>query len=176
MLGPMLAAISGRCPSCQKGAIYKSFLKAHELCPVCSVRFERWAGSWTIPVVMGYGSGAIFAVILGFILLKLDRLEGAENIIIPATIAFTLFFYPLCKNISYGLMFSNGFIYPDPPQLVKDPEVPKVETPRNQVRRPTTGQQSFLSAPRLPDPDTSDEVEEMPTTMETPAPPPHRRR
>jgi uncharacterized protein (DUF983 family) len=175
MLEPLLAAISGRCPSCKKGGIYKSFLKAHELCPVCGVRFERWAGSWTIPVVMGYGSGAIFAVILGFVLLKMDRLEGAENIIIPATIAFTVFFYPLCKNISYGLLFQNGFIYPDPPQLVKEPEAPRPETQRNQVRRPT-GPQSFLAAPRLPDPDSSDEEEEMPTTMETPAPPPQRRR
>lgn len=119
MLYPLLAAISGRCPACQKGALNKSLLRPNELCPVCHVRFERWSGSWTIPVVMGYGSGALFAIALGFLMFKLDRLEGAENIIIPATIAFTAVFYPVCKNISFGLLYTNGFIYPDPPTLVK---------------------------------------------------------
>jgi uncharacterized protein (DUF983 family) len=117
----LLAAITGKCPACHRGDIYKSFLVPHALCPVCSVRFERWEGSWTIPVVMGYGAGAIFAIVLGIILFRYNGLEGASvQILSFSTLIFTALFYPVCKNISFGLLYLNGFIYPDPPRLVKD--------------------------------------------------------
>ena len=118
MIDPLLAAITGHCPACQKGRIYKSFLRPYPLCPVCHVRFERWHGSWTIPVVMGYGSGALFAIALGFWYYKIGALKDAENVIIPATLLFTALWYPLCKNLSFGLLFINGFIFPDPPSLL----------------------------------------------------------
>ena len=118
MIDPLLAAITGHCPACQKGRIYKSFLRPHALCPVCQVRFERWHGSWTIPVVMGYGSGALFAIALGFWYHKIGALKDAENVIIPVTLLFTALWYPVCKNLSFGLLFINGFIFPDPPSLV----------------------------------------------------------
>lgn len=162
MLAPMLAAITGKCPACQKGAIYKSFLRPNDVCQVCSVRFERWSGSWTIPVVMGYGSGAIFAFLLGFILLRADRLDGAENIIIPATLVFTALFYPICKNISFGLLYQNGFIYPDPPRLVK----PVEEAPERVVPprfEPSTGL-SLSPPPELPS--LEEPEDDAPTTME----------
>lgn len=120
MISSFLSALFGKCPHCGKGGLYQAFLKFNELCPVCHVRFERWSGSWTIPTVMGYGSGALFAIVFGFILLKMDRLEGSENILIPATIAFTALMYPLCKNVSMFMLYQNGFIFVDPPQLVKE--------------------------------------------------------
>jgi hypothetical protein len=163
MIDSMLAAISGRCPACRKGQIYKTFLRPHELCPVCGVRFERWTGSWTIPVVMGYGSGAIFAFVLGFILLKADKLDGAENIIIPATLLFTGLFYPICKNISFGLMFNNGFIYPDPPRLVKEEQQEPMVSRRFEPQGPLA-----LSPPELPELD--DQEDDAPTTMESAKP------
>lgn len=122
MISSFLAALTGRCPACRRGKMYQSFMKLHELCPACEVRFERWAGSWTLPTVMGYGSGALFAIALGFVMLKLDRLEGAESIIIPATLVFTLLCYPVCKNISMFLLYNNGFIFVDPPELVRKEE------------------------------------------------------
>ncbi len=71
---------------------------------------------------MGYGSGAIFAACLGFYFLKRDQLMGSENIIIPTTVVFTALWYPVCKNISIGTLYLNGFIFPDPPMLVEEPE------------------------------------------------------
>ena len=127
MIDPLISAVFGRCPACQKGQIYQSFLRPHPTCPVCQVRFERWEGSWTIPVVMGYGSGALFAFALGFWYHKAGELKGAEDVIIPATLAFTALWYPLCKNLSFGLLFVNGFIYPDPPRLVQPPAEPPAE-------------------------------------------------
>lgn len=120
MFSAFLSALSGRCPACGRGKLYKSFLTLHETCPTCHVRFERWSGSWTIPTVMGYGSGALFAIGLGLIFFKLDRLEGAENIIIPATLVFTAAFYPVCKSVSVFMLWNNGFVFPDPPALVPD--------------------------------------------------------
>lgn len=119
---PLLNALTGKCPACGRGKLYQSFMKLHETCPVCQVRFERWSGSWTIPAVMGYGSGAIFATCLGFYFLQRGELMGSENIIIPATVVFTALWYPVCKNISIGTLYLNGFIFPDPPSLVPDLE------------------------------------------------------
>ncbi|MDP2311848.1 MAG: hypothetical protein Q8P41_03015 [Pseudomonadota bacterium] len=120
MISAFLSALFGRCPSCHRGKLYKSFMALNETCPVCHVRFERWSGSWTIPTVMGYGSGAFFAIGLGFVFFRMGRLEGSENIIIPATITFTALFYPVCKNLSMFMLFQNGFIFVDPPTLVRD--------------------------------------------------------
>jgi hypothetical protein len=56
---------------------------------------------------------------------KMGRLRGSENIIIPATLVFTVLFYPVCKNVSMFLLWNNGFITVDPPELVKDEEAAK---------------------------------------------------
>lgn len=114
----LLAAIAGRCPACQEGRIKSGWITINTKCSVCEVRFERWEGTWTIAAVMGYGSAAVFAVLLGLVFFRLGALKGAENIIIPATMLFAAVVYPICKNISIGLLFLNGFIYPDPPALL----------------------------------------------------------
>lgn len=122
----LLSAMTGKCPACGKGALYRpgTLLTLHELCPACHVRYERWSGSWTIPTVMGYGSAALFATALGFYHLKTGQLEGSEARIVGATVVFTLFFYPLCKNLSVFMLWNNGFIFVDPPSLVKGDEAP----------------------------------------------------
>ena len=118
MLGALLAALTGRCPNCQKGKLYQSFMKLNDTCDVCHVRFERWNGSWTIAAVMGYGAGALFAIALGAWFLHNDALKGSEKILLPATIVFTACFYPLCKNLSMFMLWNNGFMTVDPPTLV----------------------------------------------------------
>lgn len=134
-MSAFLSALTGKCPACGRGRLYKAFLKLHETCPDCHVRFERWEGSWTIPTVMGYSTGALFAVALGYVFWRMDRLEGAENIIIPATLAFTALTYPICKNISVFLLWNNGFIFVDPPTLVQDDGTPAPpEAPRDAPR------------------------------------------
>lgn len=124
MVENFLWALGGRCPNCGKGPLYERFLKARPTCPACHVRFERWAGSWTISAVMGYTSGALFAVALGFYYLKKGELAGSESVIIPASIVFAALAYPVCKNIGFFLLWNNGFITVDPPSLVKDDPPP----------------------------------------------------
>lgn len=137
----LTAALMGKCPACHKGDIYKSFLVPHTLCPVCSVRFERWEGSWTIPAVMGYGSGALFAITLGIVLFQYNGLEGASaHVLSISTLIFTSVFYPLCKNLSFGLLHMNGFIYPDPPKLVVNNTPPNPLDPASVPPADTTSQ------------------------------------
>jgi uncharacterized protein (DUF983 family) len=136
MTSAFLSALFGRCPCCGRGKLYTSFLTLHETCEVCHVRFERWSGSWTIPVVMGYGAGALFAIALGFWFHEMGRLAGSENILIPATIAFTAAFYPVCKNVSMFMLFQNGFIFVDPPTLVRPPPEDDALPMQSAVRPP----------------------------------------
>ena len=149
MMSAFFSALFGRCPCCGRGTLYQSFMKLNETCAVCHVRFERWSGSWTIPTVMGYAAGAVFAIVLGYIFHRMGRLEGSENIIIPATVTFTALFYPVCKNLSMFMLFQNGFIFVDPPTLVRDDPgdpvgAPPSEPPSQREDDPT------LSEDRLP--------------------------
>lgn len=122
MIEALYYALRGICPACHRGNFKPNPYVIAERCPECEVRFERWSGSWTISVVMGYGSGAVFAVLVGVYLYFNGGLTGAENIIIPAAVVFTALFYPLCKNITVGMLYNNGWVYPDPPRLVESDE------------------------------------------------------
>ncbi len=151
MISAFLSALFGRCPACGRGKLYKSFLTLNETCPVCHVRFERWSGSWTIPTVMGYGSGALFAIALGYTFHRMGRLEGSENIIMPATIAFTALFYPVCKNVSMFMLFQNGFIFVDPPTLVREGGAPLPDpVPPGLVVPVSVGPGSYTTTGSLP--------------------------
>ncbi|MDP2308257.1 MAG: hypothetical protein Q8P18_19720 [Pseudomonadota bacterium] len=151
MISAFLSALFGRCPCCGRGSLYQSFLKFNETCAVCHVRFERWSGSWTIPTVMGYGSGAVFAIVLGYVFHRMGRLEGSENIIIPATIGFTVLLYPVCKNLSMFMLFQNGFIFVDPPTLVREGASAGGGEPRPMPSPPSKAPE--ISEDRLVDPD-----------------------
>lgn len=115
----LFAALSGRCPNCGQGKLYASFMTVAETCSHCHVRYERWSGSWTIPTVMGYTAGAVFAILGGGVLLYLDKLEENARPLIFATLLFTLLVYPPIKSVSLFLLWRNGFMTPDPPTLVK---------------------------------------------------------
>lgn len=123
MFQSLLSAVMGRCPACHRGALNEALLKTNQTCPVCHVRFERFPGNWTISVVMSYGIGAVFAVLIGWGYYKsYGTLKGAENVILPVVMFFSLGIYPLCKNFTIGMLYINGFVYVDPPTLLKEPE------------------------------------------------------
>jgi len=169
MMTAFLSALFGRCPCCGRGKLYKSFLILHETCVVCHVRFERWSGSWTIPVVMGYGAGALFAIALGFWFHQMGRLAGSENILIPATLAFTALFYPVCKNLSMFMLFQNGFIFVDPPTLVRDlPDDGAPGDSASQTPATRSPDRAFLLSTTLPVEDEPTREEGAPTDEDDP--------
>jgi uncharacterized protein (DUF983 family) len=109
----MLGTLLGRCPNCHKGSVRQSFLTMNAACPVCGVRFERWSGNWLFPVVLAYGIGGVFAIAAGIYLLRIGRLAGAENFLIPATLAVTAVSYPLCQNFTVWLLHATGLVFKD---------------------------------------------------------------
>jgi uncharacterized protein (DUF983 family) len=113
-MGSLLSALTNRCPNCHRGSIRKTWITMAERCPVCHVRFERWSGNWLFPVVLAYGVGGLFAIVLIVTFLNAGTLEGAENIIIPLTLGVTLLSYPMCQNITVWLLYATGLIYADP--------------------------------------------------------------
>lgn len=133
----LFAALSGRCPNCGVGKLYRSFMTVADTCEHCHVRYERWEGSWTIPTVMGYATGAVFAVVGGGILLYLDLLEAYARPLIFATLFFTVLVYPVIKNFSLFMLWNNGFMTPDPPTLVT-PDQPS-DSAADSGRDPTQG-------------------------------------
>ena len=117
-------AIAGRCPNCGRGALYVGFNKISTTCSVCHVRFERWAGNWTIPVVMGYTSAALVGFGLIFFYQWRGTLMEHDTFIMVAAMLTGVTMYPLCKNISMYMLWKNGFVTVDPPTLVKGGDEP----------------------------------------------------
>ncbi len=112
-------AMTRRCPNCGEGPLYSGLNTVAETCSACHVRFERWAGNWTIPVVMGYGSSAL----VGFGLIAWFQWRGTllehDTFIMAAAVVAGLIMYPLCKNLSLFMLWRNGFVFVDPPSLVE---------------------------------------------------------
>ncbi len=56
-LSPFAAIVQARCPRCRQGAIFPSFMKMSEHCPVCGLKFERGPGYFTGAMYFSYGMG-----------------------------------------------------------------------------------------------------------------------
>jgi len=53
-MGRLPAILRLRCPRCQRGAVWRSFLSMHERCPACGLVFEREPGYFTGAMVVSY--------------------------------------------------------------------------------------------------------------------------
>ena len=54
MSNRLLSVINGRCPHCQRGPVFRSFLQMHERCSVCGIQFEREPGYFLMGIFFGY--------------------------------------------------------------------------------------------------------------------------
>jgi len=118
-------ALVGRCPNCGRGSMYGAgIMKVAETCSHCHVRFERFPGSWTIPVVMGYTSAAVVGFGLIFYYQWRGTLIEHDTVIMAASVLTGLLVYPTCKNVSLYMLWNNGFMTVDPPALVRDETTP----------------------------------------------------
>jgi uncharacterized protein (DUF983 family) len=121
----LLWALVGRCPNCGRGSMYAAgVMKVAATCAHCHVRFERYPGSWTIPVVMGYTSAALVGFGLIFYYQWRGTLAEHDTVIMVASVLTGLLVYPTCKNISLFMLWNNGFMTVDPPTLVRDDDAP----------------------------------------------------
>ncbi|KPK09310.1 MAG: hypothetical protein AMS20_00720 [Gemmatimonas sp. SG8_28] len=60
----------GRCPACGSGRLFRGWLMLYHACSACGVRFDRYAGNWLGPTLMGYGVGGLAALSAGLLLVS----------------------------------------------------------------------------------------------------------
>jgi uncharacterized protein (DUF983 family) len=66
------AILQMRCPHCLQGAVFSSFMKMYDTCPVCGIDYEREHGFFMMAIFIGYILGFIAAVPVLIILFLLD--------------------------------------------------------------------------------------------------------
>ena len=61
------AAVLGRCPHCGQTSMFKGYYDMHRRCAVCDLRYEAESGAWLGALALGYGIGAMVAIVLAAI-------------------------------------------------------------------------------------------------------------
>ena len=107
-------AIRGRCPSCAQTSMFKGPIAMHERCAVCDLRYETSPGAWLGALALGYGIGAIAALLLAFLELWLRPIRDAGlhpvwTIVILALLA-TLVGYRWAKSAWFSLLYLYDFM------------------------------------------------------------------
>lgn len=76
-------ALLNKCPNCEEGRIFDTFLKMHSNCPSCGVHFEREPGYFLGAMSFSYLIG-FFAVLPQFLYLLFTQLSLLWVVGIPA--------------------------------------------------------------------------------------------
>lgn len=84
------------------------------ICDSCNVRFEKDAGNWLMPSAIAYVLGALFAFILGFILVRqYGFFRGLEWVLIAATLLFVALIYKATKSLWIWMLWVMGQVKVD---------------------------------------------------------------
>ncbi len=72
----LAAVLSGRCPRCARGSIFRGVVSMHPTCPVCGLRFEREQGYFTGAMYVSYMLAApVLAACAGLVYLLVPSLS-----------------------------------------------------------------------------------------------------
>ena len=107
-------AIKGRCPACAQTSMFSGYLEMHRQCANCGLRYETQPGAWIGALALGYGVGALVAVILGPIEIVWSPIRDAGlhpiwTIVIIALVA-TLIGYRWAKALWFSLLYLFDFM------------------------------------------------------------------
>lgn len=109
LLAAMWDGFCLRCPSCRKGAIYKSLLEIHPACPDCGAPFERDnEGDFLGAMVVAYSLTVVFGGILTILLWVFTALPAGTQMIIvgAASLTFLLVFYRNLKGVWVAVLLA----------------------------------------------------------------------
>lgn len=110
-------AMTGTCPNCRQGRIFKSLWAARPTCEVCGVRFERDSGSWLGAMVIVYAVTVVLLLALAAILIvRWGLFEGLELVLVGAGILFTVLLYRPSKGLWIWWLWGAGFLTTDAEQ------------------------------------------------------------
>lgn len=111
----------GRCPSCQQGTVYAGLFATREACDHCRALYERNAGNWTGPVVIGYAVGCVVAIVTGLVLvLRFGFEPWVQLAIIAAAVAASVIALRPAKAWWIWLLWASGLVFPDDPVAPPD--------------------------------------------------------
>lgn len=103
-----------RCPRCGVGPLYSGVFTLHTLCPHCGVRYERWVGSWTMPTVLGYTTGAIGAALVGWVLYQQRGIQAGDELWISlGAVVGALLPYRQLKASWIWALHATGWVFTD---------------------------------------------------------------
>ena len=105
---------AGRCPECGEASVFAGVFQLHELCPHCGVRYERWSGSWTIPTVIGYTTGAGLAFAVAIYLHTTRGLHmGDEYYVAGVAVLGAILPYRFIKGAYVWGLWASGLVLRD---------------------------------------------------------------
>ncbi|NOK61206.1 MAG: DUF983 domain-containing protein [Chloroflexi bacterium AL-W] len=98
-----------RCPSCHKGAMFRSFSEMNQQCAHCGNWFERSSGEIT-------GGMGINIVVTLLLVIMASAIVGFSTLpVLPsiltlgvATILFPILFYPISRGLWASLIYLTG--------------------------------------------------------------------
>jgi uncharacterized protein (DUF983 family) len=109
----ILRGLTGRCPRCGSGGLFRSWTALVECCPRCGLSFEHeegyWVGAMTVNVMVALVLGAVglgLAVVLTWPDIPTVPIVAAG---VVAMILVPVLFYPLSKTVwvTLDLAFFN---------------------------------------------------------------------
>lgn len=104
----------GRCPECGRTPMFASLYALHERCAICDTRYETAPGAWLGAIAIGYGLGALVAIMLAFVEVRWAPLRAAGldpmwTIAVVSLLATALGYRP-AKAVWFALLYEGGFM------------------------------------------------------------------
>ncbi len=118
------AGVRGRCPECGQTPMFSGFSEMYERCSNCTLRYQAAAGAWIGALAIGYGFGAMAALLLSFVEVAWRPIRDAGLdpmwVIAAVSLAVTGVGYRWAKGIWFALLhrwdlMSFGDAPPGPP-------------------------------------------------------------
>ncbi len=98
-----------RCPCCGVGTLFRGWLRMHERCLVCGLRFEREQGYFLGAMYINYGITVIFAVSGYFILAWWTDISLTYQLLLWGSV--TLFLPIILFRYARGLWLSVDYFF-----------------------------------------------------------------
>jgi uncharacterized protein (DUF983 family) len=108
------AVLRNRCPHCGETRLFTGYYTMQRRCAVCDIRYEAESGAWLGALALGYGIGALVAIVLAWIEVLWGPIRDLGlppmwTIAVTALLA-TLAGYRPAKAAWFVLLYHYGFM------------------------------------------------------------------
>lgn len=107
-------AVQGRCPECGQTSMFSGWIELHERCAQCGLRYQSAPGEWIGALAVGYGVGAIAAILLAFVEVAYRPIReiglSPAWVIVIFGLAVTVIGYRWAKAAWFALLYVWDFM------------------------------------------------------------------